>query len=238
MSSAIDYIITPWYPATQGGDDTHAMNPAAWIALAIAAVASAGDLVSILRHDRRLEFATKPTVMVLLIAVALLLRPASWAERALFVVAIALGLVGDVFLMLPDRFLLSGIAAFLAGHLAYVVGFRFATFSVIGLTVGFIIVVAAAGLFLRRVVSSLEGTGRANLRNPVIAYAVVISLMTVSATASGNLVAAAGGLLFFFSDVIFAWYRFVKPVPWGQPVNIVMYQSGQALLVLSLALGS
>jgi uncharacterized membrane protein YhhN len=62
--------------------------------------------------------------------------------------------------------------------------------------------------------------------------------MTVSATASGNVVAAAGGLLFFYSDVIFAWYRFVKPARWGQPVNIVMYQLGQALLVLSLAVAS
>ena len=214
------------------------MNPLAWGALALAAVASGGDLASILRHNRRLEYATKPMVMVLLIAVALFLRPASQGERALFVLALVLGLTGDVFLMLPDRFLLPGIAAFLAGHLAYTVGFRFAGFSLLGLIVGVIIVGATAGLFLRRVLSSLEASGRANLRNPVLAYAIVISLMTVSATASGNLVAAAGGLLFFFSDVIFAWYRFVKPAPWGQPVNIVMYQSGQALLVLSLALGS
>jgi uncharacterized membrane protein YhhN len=88
------------------------------------------------------------------------------------------------------------------------------------------------------VLSALESSGRAKLRNPVLAYAVVISLMTVSATASGNPVAAAGGLLFFFSDVIFAWYRFVKPVSWGQPVNIVMYQLGQALLVVSLAIST
>jgi len=214
------------------------MNAPAVAAFALAAIASAGDLISILRHDRRLEFATKPTVMVLLIAAALLLRPASQGERALFVVALVLGLAGDIFLMLPDTFLIPGIAAFLLGHLGYAVGFRFAGFNVAGLIVGLVIAVATAGLLLRRILGALEQSGRTSLRNPVLAYAIVISLMTVSATASGNLVAAAGGLLFFFSDVIFAWYRFVKPVRWGQPVNIVMYQAGQALLVLSLALGT
>ena len=214
------------------------MNGPALAALALAAIASAGDLTSILRHERRLEFATKPAVMVLLIVAALLLRPASQGERALFVVALVLGLAGDVFLMLPDRFLIPGIAAFLLGHLAYVVGFRFAGFNVAGLIIGLTIAAVTAGLLLRRILGALEQSGRTSLRYPVLAYAIVISLMTVSATASGNLVAAAGGLLFFFSDVIFAWYRFVKPVRWGQPVNIVMYQTGQALLVLSLALGT
>ena len=214
------------------------MNLAALGAFALAAIASAGDLVSILRHAKRLEYATKPAVMILLIAAAVLLHPASESERALFVVALVLGLVGDVFLMLPDGYLIPGIAAFLAGHLAYAAGFRFAGFALIGLVAGLVIVFATAGLFLRRILLAVESGGRAHLRNPVVAYAIVISLMTVSATASGNLVAAAGGLLFFFSDVIFAWYRFVKPVRWGQPVNIVMYQAGQALLVLSLAVGS
>src|SRR5712692_10109874 len=213
------------------------MNRLAWGAFGLAAVAAAGDLASILRHNRRLEYATKPTVMVLLIAAALLLGPASQGERALFVVALVLGLAGDVFLMLPDDFLVAGIGAFLAGHLAYAVGFRFAGLSAAGLIIGGIVAAATAGLFLRRVLSALHASGRAKLQSPVLAYAVVISLMTVSATASGNLVAAAGGLLFFFSDVIFSWYRFVKPVRWGQPVNIVMYQTGQALLVLSLAVG-
>ncbi len=217
---------------------TDAMTSPAWGAFALAALAAVGDLFSVLRHNKRLEYAAKPSVMVLLVAAALLLRPASQGERALFVAALVFGLAGDVFLMLPDRFLLPGIAAFLAGHLAYVVGFRLVSFSVVGLIVGVIVVAATAGLFLRRILGALETSGRTNLRIPVLAYAIVISLMTLSATASGNLVAAAGGLLFFFSDVIFAWYRFVKPVPWGQPVNIVMYQAGQALLVLSLAMGS
>jgi alkenylglycerophosphocholine hydrolase len=233
----MDYIITPRPLGTQGADDSQAMNAPAWTAFALAALASAGDLTAILRRSKRLEYATKPTVMVLLIAAALLMHPAKQSERALFVVALVLGLAGDVLLMLPDDFLLAGIGAFLAGHLAYAVGFRFAGFSAVGLTAGVIIAAATAGLFMRPVLNALLTSGRAKLRNPVLAYAIVISLMTVSATASGNLVAAAGGLLFFFSDVIFAWYRFVKPVRWGQPVNIVMYQAGQALLVLSLAVG-
>jgi uncharacterized membrane protein YhhN len=214
------------------------MNAPAWFAFALAALTTAGDLTAILRHNKRLEYATKPTVIVLLIAAALLIHPASQGERALFVIALVFGLVGDVLLMLPDDFLVAGIGAFLAGHLAYAVGFRFAGFNPVGLIAGFIIAATTAGFFLRPVLSALRTSGRDKLQNPVLAYAIVISLMTVSATASGNLVAAAGGLLFFFSDVIFAWYRFVRPVRWGQPVNIVMYQAGQALLVLSLAMGS
>jgi uncharacterized membrane protein YhhN len=214
------------------------MNPLSWGAFGLAALASVGDLVSILRHEKRLEYATKPAVMVFLILAAILLHPASQGERALFIAALVLGLAGDVFLMLPDTYLIPGIAAFLAGHLAYAAGFRLGGFNALGLLAGLAIVAATASLLLHRILAALSGTGRARLRNPVIAYAIVISIMTVSATASGNLVAAAGGLLFFYSDVIFAWYRFVKPVRWGQPVNIVMYQLGQALLVLSLALRS
>src|SRR5260370_39754675 len=131
--------------------------------------------------------------MVLLIAAALLLHPASEAERALFVVALVLGLAGDVFLMLPDDYLIPGIAVFLAGHLAYTAGFRFGTFAIVGLVVGLVIVAATAVLLLRRVLSAVGSGGRAHLRNPIIAYAIVISLITVSAAPTAPPVAAAGG---------------------------------------------
>ncbi len=144
------------------------MNLPAWGAFALAAIASAGDMVSILRHDKRLEYATKPTVMVLLIAVAALLHPASQGERAVFVVALVLGLAGDVFLMLPDDYLIPGIAAFLAGHVAYAAGFRFVGFAIFGLVAGLVIVAATAVLFLHRILSAVESGGRAQLRNPVI----------------------------------------------------------------------
>jgi len=221
--------------AARAQADTQAVTGPAWVALGAAAVSSAANLTAILRHDKRLEYAAKPTVMALLILVALLLHPASQAERACFVVAVALGLAGDVFLMLRHDYLVAGLLAFLAGHVAYIVGFRFGAFELGGLVVGAVIVTLTAALALRRILAALRAGDRARLQVPVVAYVVVISLMTVSATASGSLIAAAGGLLFFFSDLLFSWYRFVRPLSWGQPLNIVMYQSGQALLVLSLA---
>src|SRR5258706_10926935 len=80
--------LRPGTPLRKAGDDTHDVNLPAWGAFALAAVASAGALVSILRHDKRLEYAAKPAVMVLLIAAAVLLPPTSQGERPLFLSAL------------------------------------------------------------------------------------------------------------------------------------------------------
>ncbi len=211
------------------------MNLWAWSTLSLAGVCAAGDLLSILRSNRTLEYVTKPAVMVLLVVVALVVRPANDSERAFFVLALVLGLAGDVLLMLPSDLLIQGLAAFLIGHLAYIAGFRFGGFAVAGAIAGVVIVGVSAVLLVPRVIAALESSGKRRLKRPVLAYVAVISIMAASATASGSLVAAAGALLFFYSDALFAWYRFVDPVRWGRPLNIVMYQAGQALLVLSLA---
>ena len=177
----------------------------------------------------------KPAVMVALIAVAVTLHPQNQTERALFVAALVLGLASDVFLMLPQDLFLPGLLAALVEHIAYIFGFRFGGLTIVGVFIGLVIVSAAAALLVPRFLSALTKSGHGRLRGPVIAYVVVISVMTISATGSGNLVAAAGGLLFFASDALLAWYRFVEPLRWGRPVNIAAYQVGQALLVLSLA---
>src|SRR5258707_3711149 len=163
------------------------MNLPAWGAFALAAIASAGDLGSILRHHKRFEHAPMPAVMVLLIAASVLLHPARQGERALFVAALVLGLAGDVFLMLPDDYLIPGIAAFLAGHLAYAAGFRFVGFAIFGLVAGLVIVAATAVLVLRRILIAAESGGPAHLRNPVVCSPLLYSLMPVDAAANDNL---------------------------------------------------
>ena len=53
--------------------------------------------------------------------------------------------------------------------------------------------------------------------------------------AASVLIALSGALLFFYSDAILAWNRFVTPLAWGRFANMVAYHCGQALLVVSLA---
>jgi uncharacterized membrane protein YhhN len=209
------------------------MTAPAAILLAATAVAAVVDWVAVAADRKRLEYVAKPAVMVGLIAVALTLRPASSAERAFFVAALALGLLSDVFLMLPRDMFLAGLVAALVEHLAYIAGFRTRALETGLLVVAVLFALVSVAVFLPPIYRALRAA-HPGLVWPVFAYVAVFVVMVASAGGTGSLIALAGALLFFYSDAILAWNRFVKPLPMGRIVNIVPYHLGQALLVLSL----
>jgi uncharacterized membrane protein YhhN len=149
------------------------------------------------------------------------------------VVALVLGLASDVFLMLPNDMFLMGLVAALVEHLAYIAGFRTRDLETAPLAVAAVIALASAAVFLPPILRAVR-KDQPKLFVPVIAYAAVFVVMVASAGGTGSLVAIAGALLFFYSDALLAWNRFVKPLSWGRLVNIVAYHSGEAVLVLSL----
>jgi uncharacterized membrane protein YhhN len=59
--------------------------------------------------------------------------------------------------------------------------------------------------------------------------------MLALAAASGKPTALAGAALFYASDALIAWNRFVRPLSWSPLPVIITYHLGQAGLVLSLA---
>jgi uncharacterized membrane protein YhhN len=201
--------------------------------LVLTAVAMVVDWVAVAISLRRLEYAAKPAVMVGLIAVALTLRPISSSQQAWFVVALVLGLASDVFLMLPRDMFLAGLVAALVEHIAYIAGFRTRDFQLMLFLVAVLIAVLSVIVFLPPIVRALRAS-HPQLVWPVLAYVAVFVVMVASAGGTGSLVALSGALLFFYSDAILAWNRFVKPLPMGRIVNIVPYHLGVALLVVSL----
>jgi uncharacterized membrane protein YhhN len=175
----------------------------------------------------------KPATLLALIVVAIALEPAAGQHdrRAWFVAALVFSLAGDVFLMLPRDLFVPGLAAFLIGHVCYIVGFWTDPPGAAAIAIAALVVIVAVLPVARRVLIALDAP---ELRPAVAAYMVVISAMVASALASGVALAATGAVLFAGSDSLIAWDRFVRPLAWAAVVIMVTYHLGQALLTLSL----
>jgi uncharacterized membrane protein YhhN len=217
-----------------GGLDISPVTALAWVLLVAAGALALGDWVAVGRGERRLEYLCKPGTLVLLIGVALALDPAHGDVRAWFLGALVLSLAGDVFLMLPDDRFVPGLASFLLGHIAYIVGLNLHGGTAGELGLAAIPVAIVAAVLAVRILRAVLADGHRELIGPLVAYMLVISAMVTSALATGNVLAAVGATLFFSSDALIAETRFVRPHRGARVAIMVTYHLGQAGLVLSL----
>jgi len=216
------------------------MNPQAIAAFGVAAVFAAGDWMSRAADAtsvawRRVEYVCKPATLAALVAAALLLDPVHGAgdRRAWFVAALVCSLAGDVLLMLPREQFVGGLAAFLVGHVCYIVGLWTRGPGVGWFVVALVGVGVVIGALARRILPAAKAHDAA-LVGPVAAYMVVIGTMVATAVATGNLLAAGGAVLFAGSDSMIAWDRFVGHFDAAAVLIMVTYHLGQAGLVCSL----
>ena len=217
-----------------------------WILVGAAALAALADWTAVARSDRKVEYLAKPAVLAALTAAAAVL-PATHTDlvdrRWWFVAALACCLVGDVVLMLPRDLFVPGLAAFLVGHLLFIVGFLqppvpagtppFA-FSAEGLLVSAALLLVADAVPTTVILRSISASGQRALVLPVCAYVLAISTMVVLATNVGIVLAAVGSICFLASDTLLAFDRFTHPLPRGPLAVHVTYHLAQVLLVLSL----
>ncbi len=157
--------------------------------------------------------------------------PVRSPHGAAFLAAFVLSVAGDLLLLgNSKRALLAGIAAFLAAHVGFTVGF---------VSLG----VSAAGAAVTAVPVLLFGAGVASVLVPkagklsraVVAYIVVISAMVIAAggvaatEAPGTRLALVAAVLFFVSDLFVARQRFVTTSPWNRYLGLPLYYVAQVL---------
>ena len=145
-------------------------------------------------------------------------------------------LAGDVFLMLPWDMFIFGLLAFLLGHICYIIGLNnIAPYinlwgGCLIILLGYLFVVALPEISQRP-----ERKGKIGLKVPVLIYSLVISLMVYSAlmtwTRPGwSMVSAifvsVGAVLFYASDSMLAWDRFLKPLSHARLWVMVTYHLG------------
>ena len=218
-----------------------------WLPLVVMAV----DWVAVAVNWRRVEYVAKPAAMVALLIWLLAYppivpgAPLPWYDD-LFAAGLVLSLIGDVLLMLSERFFIGGLVAFLLAHLAYIIGFNSGGLLLLPVTPLLVLVVGLiSGWLVWRVSAALTASGHASLRLPVAIYAVVISLMLISALSTIFLsgwplgeaaIVTTGAVLFYCSDALLAWNRFVAPKRGGKLLVIILYHLGQLVLIAGIAI--
>jgi uncharacterized membrane protein YhhN len=211
------------------------MTSPAWALLGVTIALALTDWFAIVTGHKRLEYFAKPATMLALAGVAASLSVPSPDQQRWFIVALLVGALGDVFLMLPRNLFLAGLTAFLVGHLAYLVGFIAAGVDPLRILIYAAIVILPASVLLPAVVQGILAKRQRLLIPPVLLYSLVITAMVGAALGSGKPLAAAGGVLFYASDTLIGYNRFVFQRRWLPLAIIVTYHLGQLGLVLSMA---
>ena len=211
------------------------------ILMVLALVFAALEALALWKYWHRLEYIAKPAVMVVLF-IWLLTSVGMNGALIWFGLGILFSLLGDVLLMISlDRMFLPGLVAFLLAHVAYVIGFNIPLplFSAWSLIFAFMVGLGGTRI-IRRIVDSLASSGNVRMRTPILIYSLVISLMLLSAmmkltditwSANASALVSLGALLFYLSDIVLAWNKFVAPIQHGRTYNIGLYHLGQITLI-------
>ena len=211
------------------------MTTPAWVLLACFFVVAPLDWLSRWYQLRRAEIVTKPAATALLVGVAVTLDPTAHDVRAAFVIALVASLIGDV-LLLDDSMFVAGLAAFLAAHAAYIVGFLLIDSWHWWYVVASAVPIALVASIVGRPILSATHARTMTLRVGVRVYLVAILAMFACACGAGGAALIAGAALFVVSDSLLGWRQFVADHT-GAPLRtgvMVTYHLAQLLLTLSL----
>ena len=210
-----------------------------WLIIAI--IAAILESIAVQKNIRRLEIFAKPAVMIFLF-LWLLSETGLQGNALWFGLGILFSLAGDILLIRSsDRMFMFGLGAFLITHIFYIIGLRDQLFNVTtwSLILFFVIYLNGARL-LRHIVNNMRAKGHNALAFPVIIYGLVISFMLYAAmstlfdpawNSTAALLVGGGAFLFYSSDLILAWLKFVSPFKNGNLLNIITYYLGQIGLI-------
>lgn len=218
------------------------MMPAPWLPVFL--LLAAADWLALWQGWQRVNYLTKPAAML-----ALLIGFGWQGHFAGSLLWVGLGfgfsLLGDIFLLLSHGWFIYGLAAFLLAHVSTIIGFLFPCPKLDAICwLPALAVLVGWRVISGRLKLAMRPPGRqARLQRPVELYGAVLGLMLFSTLATlfrrnwdvpAAALAAAGGLLFFCSDSLLAFDRFVRPFPRARFWVRVTYHLGQ----LGLALGA
>jgi uncharacterized membrane protein YhhN len=212
--------------------------------LALALIFAVIDWFAVEKKWKSIEYVFKPAVMIVMII--WLLQNGGFSDWMIwFVFGAVFSLTGDIFLMLSQNFFLAGLISFLLAHISYIAGINtsFPPVTTVGVIIFLLFMVIAWQLYIR-LAAGMDSKEMHRLKIPVLIYVIIISLMTLSAvitffrkdwSISSAALISGGAMLFYISDSILAWDRFVSPISHGRLKTMVTYHLAQAGILIGAA---
>ena len=199
-----------------------------------------------LYHVKALHYASKltkyilkPGTMILIIALAIYGSGLETTFAKWVVVALFFSVIGDVFLMLNNRWFVHGLISFFIAHVFYIIAFwnsfaldmtsQTSIFVAVSL---FIFSIWFFVLLLRFVTED----GGVKLAFAVAVYIFVISVMMWSASLTGSGILVVASILFVISDAVLAYDKFRHPFRVAEHIVMITYFTAQLLFAISIGL--
>jgi uncharacterized membrane protein YhhN len=197
--------------------------------------------IAVEKKWKKLEYIAKPGTMILLLG-WLFINARQDVSILWFMLGVLFSMAGDVFLMLPGDLFIPGLVSFLLAHVFYIIGLNSGPPLINGQGFIFLVGIAAYLFWLyRQLAYALKRVGKPALRIPVLVYSLVISLMVYSALLSGwragwmgspAVFASIGAVLFYASDSMLAWDKFVHPLSHARLRVMITYHLGQLGIII------
>lgn len=205
------------------------MTPILLIAITLSAIAC---IVAYQRGKPELAYIFKTLTTILIIVLALSLKPHTDNYQYLIILGLIFSLFGDIFLMLPQEQFVRGLLSFLLAQVVYSVAFAD------GFSIPALIILLLFGAGTLYILIPHLGS----YKIPVMVYMAVILTMGFTAISrylesnpTGAAIAAVGAIFFMASDTILAFDRFRHSFPSARIWVLSTYWIAQTLIALSIA---
>lgn len=183
-----------------------------------------------------LKYVFKPLTTILILLFAFVRMPqVSIHYKEFILIGLTLSLIGDIFLLWPEKQFISGLLAFLLAHLLFIL----AMITDFGPYYDWQYLIPILLYMIVFLWIILPKSGK--LVFPVVVYAFVLMLFfwqaagrAVYLAGSSSMDALLGAGLFVVSDSVLAYNRFVKNFKWAEFFIIITYWAALYFIALSV----
>jgi uncharacterized membrane protein YhhN len=221
------------------------INPTNLSLALIPLIFAVADWVGVAKNRKRSRYVTKPGVILALLGL-LWIFTGFQSRMIWFALALVFSLAGDIFLITPQEQFKAGLFSFLFAHICYIISYSETPSPPVLPSLFLLAIFVSIGtVFYAKLAKGLVLAGKDKLKVPILIYLLVLTLMVFSAlitlwnpfwTPVSAIWTSVGALLFYYSDSVLAWNRFVRPLHYGRLGLTIAYHLGQIALIIGAIL--